>query len=217
MAASPKPPCFALSAISERARRSGPGPAAGLRQNAVAREGSLRRGAIGRLDDRADRDPVLRRELVIAHVMRGDGHQRARSVLHQDEVRAQMGIFSPLNGLIAWRPVKTPSFSTVAVKRSASRRARSSATNRATSASRPPARAKPMSRGCSGARTSAVAPNTVSHAGREDLDRFGLSLDGEAQAAALASADPVALHRDDPLGPPRHRFERSSEPRPRRP
>ena len=147
-------------------------------------------------------NPVLRRELVVARVVRRDGHDGARAVRRRGRSsRSRSASPRPVNGLIAYAPVKRPSFSAP----SASRWTRSWLRIDVTHSSSAARSGCPSSRrgtaGCSGARIIAVAPKTVS--GRVVKTRscspsFGTS---KSRSAPDGPADPVPLHRPDLLGP----------------
>ena len=62
-----------------------------------------------RLDDLHDRQAERLRELVVALVVRGHGHDRAVAVAHQHVVRdPDRDAAAPFTGLIAYAPLNTP-------------------------------------------------------------------------------------------------------------
>jgi hypothetical protein len=106
-----------------------------------------------------------------------------------------------VTGLIAKAPVNVPVFSfSVADWRSRSDRFFAISTYASTAALRSGV-VIVASSGCSGASTQYVAPKSVSGPRREHDEGLVAVRDAEGDLGALAPADPVALHLDDPGGP----------------
>jgi hypothetical protein len=139
-----------------------------------------------RRDHVADRQVELLRELVVALVVGGHGHDRAGAVAGQHVVGDPDRDALAVDRVDRVAPMKTPVFSRSVFSRSISVSRRAAATYASTSARRSSVVSRSTS-GCSGARTMKVAPNSVS--GRVVKTRIGSTSSGSVGKSISAPSE----------------------------
>ena len=152
-------------------------------------------------DDAADLQPVPRRELEVALVVPGDGHDRAGPVLHQHvvgDVHRDPLAVDRVDDVAAEEHARLLAVGGAAVLAVLGQRAVHVRAHRLLVLR---AGGQPQHVGVLGRHDEEGRPEQRVRAGGEDLVVGAQLRAGERDLGALGAADPVALHRDHVLGP----------------
>ncbi len=156
--------------------------------------------AVGR-DDLADRQVECLGELEVALVVRGDGHDRAGAVVHEDVVGDEHGDLLAIHGVGDGAPERDARLLAVLGGAVLGRLARGLGDVLADRLLVGRAGCERVEVGVLGGEDEEGRAEEGVGAGGEDGEVDAGLLAGEDDLRALRAADPVALHRDDVVGP----------------